>query len=1069
MSVELDNSDETDSGPFVEFGPSPTVTYTYSQPAPTVPVGSGPVPNATFRSFPISDKVSLQVNVGSGDALLTTSDLSIPEEGSNLNLGTSYNSLLTPSSVAQGSNGYGWRQAEGVDVRLYLGSGSSGSVTFLGEDGTAGAFTAPASGSNTYGSPPVFHVTLTNAPTSTCSGSTYQMTWHATGEVMCFNADGLLTSETDRNGNTTAYSYNGDGQETSVTYTPDGNSSPLYTVGASYTGNYLTGLSESGGSTGTKNITYNVDSSGDLTSIAQADGTTITLGYDSSHDLTSVENGAGVTTTLGYNSSHQVTSVTQPYSSCGCTGTTRLSYVSSTETQEADPNTNQSDVVSAVPNTTYTINSQDLVTKAVDPAGNTRSASYNSVNDVTSAANGLSGGTTNNTYTNGGESVTASESPTGATSSLAYSNTNSGTNPTAEYQPSSEKDAQGNTTAFTYNGAGNELTAASALPATSKVTYNSDGTPETSTDPDNGETTYSYDSSHQLTTITPPTSGSLKPTTITYDGFGRVATVTDGDGNTVTYTYDLSDRILKAAYTGGSHTLTVTYAYDGAGNLKTQTDPSGTTSYTYNGLNETATKTATSGGGTLTYTYDADGNMTSAQDAGGTTTYTYNDLNQLSSLTDEAGMLWEFAYNQAGERINTWFNTNSSESSWAGKITTTYDASGRLTRIQAYNDETPSNVVSDTSYCYNTAISGTTCGSSTADDTSLVQYSVNNQTSTVSQYSYDDSNRLTKVTNDNGTTYSYGYDNDGDVTSGAGVGSLTYDTSNQITTSGYGYDGAGNLISDPSNGTLTYNDAGQLISASNAGGSGNGGGSESFSYAGANQDEPLSDGSATSIVYGLAGQDGQPSVDSYSTGGGTDYIIRDQQGDPLGMVRGGDSYMFVTDNVGSVTGIVEYCGCTAATYGYSPYGMLAAKGAALGGSLVNENLIGYTGSLTDDMTVGSTGYVHDGNRWYASATGAFTTEDANSYLGNPSDGNRYAYASDSPVNYVDPSGQSVYSCFEAVGLGIAGGLFGVVTGLIGIATAATGVGLAVAAVGYSIASASLVFGINDVANNDACG
>jgi hypothetical protein len=101
MSVELDNSDETDAGPFAEFGPSPTVSYTYSQPAPTVGVGSGPVPNATFLHFPISDKVSLQVNVGSGDALLTTSDLSIPEMDTNVTLGTSYNSLLTNSSVAE--------------------------------------------------------------------------------------------------------------------------------------------------------------------------------------------------------------------------------------------------------------------------------------------------------------------------------------------------------------------------------------------------------------------------------------------------------------------------------------------------------------------------------------------------------------------------------------------------------------------------------------------------------------------------------------------------------------------------------------------------------------------------------------------------------------------------------------------------------------------------------------------------------------------------------------------------------------------------------------------------------
>jgi YD repeat-containing protein len=309
---------------------------------PSIPVGSGPVSNGTLLKFPISDKVSLQVNVGSGDALVTTSDITIPEQGTSLTLGTSYNSLLTGSGVAQGAEGYGWRQREGVDVQLYPAS-SDGSVTLLGEGGTAGKFTKPASG-NTYGSPAVFHGTLSNAPTSTCSGSAYQLTWHQAGEVMCFTSAGLLTSEADRNGNTTAYAYNGSGQETSIAYKPAGDSSAVETVTASYTGSYLTGLSQSGGSLGTRTITYTVNAStGNLTSVKQADGTTVSFGYDSSHDLTSIENGASLTTTVGYNSAHQVTSVTQPTTGTS-TATTRLDYVSSTETQVATPDTTQSDL-----------------------------------------------------------------------------------------------------------------------------------------------------------------------------------------------------------------------------------------------------------------------------------------------------------------------------------------------------------------------------------------------------------------------------------------------------------------------------------------------------------------------------------------------------------------------------------------------------------------------------------------------------------------------------------------------------------------------------------------------------
>ncbi|HEV3379585.1 MAG TPA: RHS repeat-associated core domain-containing protein, partial [Trebonia sp.] len=1021
QGTEFDSSNETDvpssdggdcSGscnPFLE------VNYT---------VNSGPVPNGTSLSFPISDRASLSVNVGTGNALLTTSDITLPQTSSPLTLGMAYNSLLAGAGVTGDTGAYGWTTEQGSDVSLY--PASDGSMTFIGPDGTTGTFTPDSGGG--YSSPPVFPATLAESSGSTCGGTGWTLTWNDTGEVMCFNSTGAITSEADRDGNTTSFAYNSDGKETSVTYTPEGASAPTETVNAlrSSSGGDLTGYTESGGSAGTKTVTYNFDSStGNLSSIVQPDGTTISFGYDSSNDLTSITNGDNVTTTLTYNSSHQVTSVTQPYGSSGGTATTRLSYVSPTETQVATPNTNQSEPVASVPNITYTIDpTTSLVTKVVNEAGDTESDTYTPFDDVATSTNAVGGVTTNTYGANSGESLTESESPTGSATYLAYDNADNATDPTASFQPSSSTDGQGNVTAYIYNGAGNELQATNALAAAAKVTYNSDGTPATSTDPDGAETTYGYNADHQLTTVTPPTSGSLKPETVTYDGFGRVATVTNGNGDTVTYTYDMEDRILKEAYTGPSAPVTVTYSYDGAGNLKTQTGPSGTTTYTYDGRNTVLTHTATSGGGTLSYGYDADGNMTSATDAGGTTTYAYNDLDQLTSLTDPDGLLWEFAYNADGQRTTTWMNTNSTESTWAGKTVTGYDAAGRITRIQAYNGESSSDVVSDTSYCYSPYVSGTACPTSSATtDTSLLQYSVNNQTGAVTKYSYDDADRLAAATNDNAQNYSYGYDADGNLTSGAGAGSLNYNASNQITTSGYAYDGAGNLTSDPANGTLTYNDAGQLTSASSAAGGGSGAGSETFSYAGASQDEPLNDGSATDIVYGLPGQGGEPQVDSYNIGGQTDYIIRDPQGDPLGMIRGGETYMFVTDNVGSVTGIIDYNGSTAATYSYTPYGQITS--ADSGAGIAEDNLIGYTGALTDTSTAGSTGYVHDGNRWYDPATGTFTAQDADSYLTSFANGNRYAYAADNPANYIDPTGQDIWGDLAAGVVTVAGTVLGV--------------------------------------------
>ena len=71
---------------------------------------------------------------------------------------------------------------------------------------------------------------------------------------------------------------------------------------------------------------------------------------------------------------------------------------------------------------------------------------------------------------------------------------------------------------------------------------------------------------------------------------------------------------------------------------------------------------------------------------------------------------------------------------------------------------------------------------------------------------------------------------------------------------------------------------------------------------------------------------------------------------------------------------------------------------------MTQNRLSYTCALTDTYTAGSTGYVHDGDRWYNPQTGAFTAQDTSSYLSNPANGSRYAYAADNPANTVDPTG-----------------------------------------------------------------
>ena len=869
------------------------------------------------------------------------------------------------------------------------------------------------------------------------------MTWHQTGRVMCFTSAGLLTSETDRNGNKTAFSYNGSNQETQVAYTPHGASAATRTVTVSYTGSYLTGLSQSGGGL-SRSVSYSVNASGDLGSLTQADSTKITFGYDSSHNLTSVTNGANAQTTLTYDSSHRVLSVAQPTTGT-IRATTRFAYPNSTTTEEADPNTDQGQPINSVPRVTYTVGSTDaLITKVVDQDGDSRSKSYTSFDDTATSTNGV-GGTTTSTYSaNGGESLTKSQSPTGAAASLAYGNSATSTNPTANFQPSSATDAQGNKTAYTYDGAGNVLQSANALPATAKVTYNSDGTPATSTDPKNGTnaTTYSYtDGNHELTKVTPPTGNSLQPRTLTYDGLGRLATVTDGAGNTATYTYDSADRITKVAYTGGAHAVTVSYGYDGAGNLKTRTGPSGTTTWTYDGRNLVASRTATSGGGTLSYGYDLDGNLTSVTDplaqqlaGSATASYTYNDRNLLTGITDPAGKLWFFMYDADGRRILTEFGTDSTHSTYLGKINTTYDKAGRIASIKAVGSG--NGTIFSASYCHSPFVSGQPCPSSSAStDTGLVQWvnTANGFAPGTSVYSYDHGNRLTKATsNVYGLTSTYGYDTDGNMTSASDAGTAstwTYNSANEVSSSGYAYDGAGNQTSDPNAGTLAYNDAGQMTSATS------GSSTELFSYADRTQAELLSDGSASAVTYGLAGQGGQPWVQDYTAAesGEKVNVLHDQQGSILGEDSSSASpqgdIMYVTDNLGSVVASVDSSGHGVLTDPYTAYGLNAQPGSL-------DPMLTYTGALQDTVssTTGTgTGFVHLGNRWYSPPVepnagvgnqvgpARFTQPDSMTQLANPANGNLYAYAADNPVNYVDPAGaQAIYGYVCGAGAFVGG-------------------------------------------------
>lgn len=998
--------------------------------APSVPKGTGPVRNGTFLSFSLTDRLQAKVNVGSGNLLLSSTELTLPGIAETVTLGASFNSLLLSSDIADGAHGPGWRTRSGVDVRLI--EADDDSVTYVAADGVVGTFTASGSG---YTTPGEFKAKLAR------DGSGWKLTENDSGKALFFTSAGLLDKTEDRNGNVTDFAYS-DGKMTTVT--SDRGIGSVRSATVTYTGDRLTQYRHTGSDGNWRQVSYAYDSAGRLTTIQSATWRKVQFEYDTAGDLTKILMEGDTFVTITYDGQHRVTSLTQVTDNATMRGsTTRLAYTSSTLTDVADPRQDLSQPVTSVPHTTYELDSNKRVTEVTDPAGNSRSRTYTPFSDVASSVS-AEGGTTTNTYgANSGQSQTKSESPTGASASASYANPATSTNPTANFQPSSSTNTQGNSSSYTYNGAGNRTSTSDALAAEAQVDYNDDGTVKSSTDPGNGSnaTTYTYDSNNQLTTVTPPTGNTLSARTFTYDTYGRLASETNG-GCTTSYEYSLDDRLMKTSYSGCITTTAVVNEYGGSGNLLTRTDVTGTTTYAYDQLNRLRQRTAP-GSPPQTYRPDAAGNLVELVDGRGTTKYYYNSRNWLVRMDTAGGTRYNFTYDKDGNRTNMWFATNEANSTWALRVTTTYDKSDRPKRITATRNSTASATVFDVTYCYAEYTYGQPCSTSKADDTGLRQWQKDEVNGQVTQYTYDKGDRLTKAANHHGKTYEYDYNSNGNRTNvkvdGATTQTLTYNSANQVTTNNNTYDSRGNQTktSSPAVSGMGYNAAKQMTTATTTA-------TTMYGYAGTDQVELIRAGAVT-LTYGREDQHNMPWLQSWTNGiNPTAFVERDGLGTPLGLRVGATDHAYVLDGLGSVVAVVKADGSLSASYTYDPYGnALSASETGLG----QTNLVRYAGGIYDPAT----GFTKFGQRWYNPTQGRFTQQDNLSFIGSPQNGNRYAYAACNPANYTDPTGQcsllewvsgavgavggylaawSIWSIAGAASVPATGGLIGIVGGLL---------------------------------------
>src|SRR5262249_52903386 len=147
------------------------------------------------------------------------------------------------------------------------------------------------------------------------------------------------------------------------------------------------------------------------------------------------------------------------------------------------------------------------------------------------------------------------------------------------------------------------------------------------------------------------------------------ATKTDGNLKVTTYGYDASNRLTSVTFQDGT-----SYLYDSKGNRILEQGPSHERILAYDELNRVAQVNDITLGKTLAYGYDANGNRTSLTEGSLSFGYAYDNLNRLKRVTDSLGQSSFFDYDLDGRR--------SAVTRPNGVTTTyTYDAASQLTQM----------------------------------------------------------------------------------------------------------------------------------------------------------------------------------------------------------------------------------------------------------------------------------------------------------------------------------------------------------------------------------------------------
>lgn len=539
---------------------------------------------------------------------------------------------------------------------------------------------------------------------------------------------------------------------------------------------------------------------------------------------------------------------------------------------------------------------------------------------------------------------------------------------------------------------------------------------------------YAYDTYHRICKRTTPETGQ---SVTMYDAADEVtwsAKGQQGDPGSCGYstvpsvaqtsfTYDKLKRVTAIDYPDASGN--VTFVYDPNGRLLTNSNPTATWSYTWNRRGLIESETAAIDGMNFAFdpTYDPMGHVASLR---------YPDNQNVPYSPDAWGQPTQLG--TYASAISYYPNGIASSYTLGNGLlaATTLDARQRLVRSDIKNGVT---ALQSLSYEYTIDgdlltmvdnVDGTDSATMTYDGlhrlktadglwgtgTNAYEYSydtADNITSRSAQsgiptaaltYSYNSSNQLTSVSGAKSRTY--GYDTEGRVQSD-GTHTFSWVEADEITgingVAAYSYDGHGKRMKAVmANGTTTYT----LYSLS---------GAMLYMYAPANQ-------SSTDYIY-LAGKPlaemaTTPGTDAGNTANQAIATLVQKVSPKLPpQIVDAIGPISVTSNPTPATTVITYLhpdllGSPRAATGtsgsllwrehYDPYGV-KMNGVA--------EKLGYTSHVYDPEST----LTYMQARYYDADVGRFLSNDPMAFSGNPANFNRYAYVTDNPYRYTDPTGQ----------------------------------------------------------------